>query len=153
MFENLALSAALVMATVLVHFFGILSLLYILRRHGRNFPIQESVLHQGLAILFVLLSLFIIHGLEIWFYALVYFALGALKDFDTALYFSTSTFSSLGYGDVVLLPKWRMLGAIEAPNGLILIAWSTAFLISLMNRMRIMEHDWLERPKSKNEKA
>ena len=100
--------------------------------------------------MFVLLSLFIIHGVEIWFYAVVYFVLGALKDFDTALYFSTSTFSSLGYGDVVLLPRWRMLGAIEAPNGLILIAWSTAFLISLMNRMRIMEHDWLERPKNKN---
>lgn len=150
MFENLALSAILVVATVLVHFFSILGLLNILRRHGRKFPIQESVLHQGLAILFVLLSLFIIHGVEIWFYAVVFLVLGALKDFDTALYFSTSTFSSLGYGDVVLLPRWRILGAIEAPNGLILIAWSTAFLLSLMNRMRIMEHDWLERPKSKN---
>ena len=108
MVENLALSAFLVVATVLVHFFSILSLLYILRRHGRKFPIQESVLHQGLAILFVLLSLFIIHGVEIWFYAIVFVVLGVLKDFDTGLYFSTSTFSSLGYGDVVLLPRWRI---------------------------------------------
>ena len=99
-----------------------------------------------------MLSIFIIHGVEIWLYAVVYFALGALKDFDTALYFSTSTFSSLGYGDVVLLVKWRLLGAIEAPNGLILIAWSTAFLISLMNRLRALEHDWLDQPKAKNQR-
>ena len=150
MFENLALSAGLVVATVVVHFSGILSLLHFLRRHGRKFYVHDSLLHQGLALLFVILSIFLIHGVEIWLYAVVYFALGALKDFDTALYFSTSTFSSLGYGDVVLLPRWRLLGAIEAPNGLILIAWSTAFLISLMSRLRAMEHDWLDRPKSKN---
>ena len=150
MFENLALSAGLVVATVVVHFSGILILLHFLRRHGRKFYVHDSVLHQGLAVLFVMLSIFLIHGVEIWLYAVVYFALGALKDFDTALYFSTSTFSSLGYGDVVLLPRWRLLGAIEAPNGLILIAWSTAFLISLMSRLRAMEHDWLDRPKSKN---
>ena len=150
MFENLALSAVIVAATVAIHFSGILLLLYLLRRHGKKLNVHESVVHQGFAILYVMFSLLTIHGIEIWLYALVYVSLGALKDFDTALYFSTSTFSSLGYGDVVLLPRWRLFGAIEAPNGLILIAWSTAFLISLMSRLRAMEHDWLERtPKTK----
>ena len=81
---------------------------------------------------------------------MAFWAVGGFPEFETALYYSTTTFSSLGYGDVVLLPRWRMFGAIEAPNGLILIAWSTAFLISLMSRLRAMEHDWLERPKIKN---
>jgi hypothetical protein len=102
------------------------------------------VSRQGFVIVVVMLGIFVIHTVEIWLYAVVFLALGALPDFEQALYFSTSTFSSVGYGDLVLSPNWRVFGAIEAPNGLILIAWSTAFLISLMNRLRALEHDWLE---------
>ena len=45
--------------------------------------------------------------------------------------------------------KWRLLGAIEGANGLLLFGWSTAFLFSVTSRMRILEHDWLEPPKSR----
>ena len=144
MIENLALSVVMVTATVTVHFFGLLVLIYLLRRHGRGIRVQHSVARQGFVIVVVMLGIFVIHTVEIWLYALVFLALGALPDFEKALYFSTSTFSSVGYGDLVLSPNWRVFGAIEAPNGLILIAWSTAFLISLMNRLRALEHDWLE---------
>jgi len=144
MIENLALSVVMVTVTVTVHFFGLLVLIYLLRRHGRGIRVQHSVARQGFVIVVVMLGIFVIHTVEIWLYALVFLALGALPDFEKALYFSTSTFSSVGYGDLVLPPNWRVFGAIEAPNGLILIAWSTAFLISLMNRLRALEHDWLE---------
>jgi hypothetical protein len=50
----------------------------------------------------------------------------------------------LGYGDVVLDREWRVFGAIEAANGLILFAWSTAFLLSVMARLKALEHDWLD---------
>jgi hypothetical protein len=144
MIENLALSVVMVTATVTVHFFGLLILIYLLRRHGTGMRVQHSVARQGFLIVVVMLGIFVIHTVEIWLYALVFLTLGALPDFEQALYFSTSTFSSVGYGDLVLAPNWRVFGAIEAPNGLILIAWSTAFLISLMNRLRALEHDWLE---------
>lgn len=144
MIENLALSVVMVTVTVTVHFGGLLALLYLLRRHGTGFRVQQSLARQGLVILLVMLGIFAIHTVEIWLYALVFLALGTLPDFETALYFSTSTFSSVGYGDIVLPVRWRLFGAIEAPNGLILIAWSTAFLISLMSRLRALEHDWLE---------
>lgn len=65
-------------------------------------------------------------------------AVSALPDFESALYFSATSFTTLGYGDVVLDPKWRLFGAIERANGLLLFGWSTAF------RMRALEHDWLE---------
>ena len=47
---------------------------------------------------------------------------------------------------MVLDKGWRLLAAIEGANGLLLFGWSTAFLISIVNRMRALEHDWLERP-------
>ncbi|MDE2383528.1 MAG: two pore domain potassium channel family protein [Alphaproteobacteria bacterium] len=144
MISDLALAVIMVTATVTVHFFGILFLLYLLRQHGGNLKVHHSSFRQGFVILVVMLGIFAIHTVEIWLYAVLYFALGALPNFETALYFSTVTFSSVGYGDVVLSPQWRVFGAIEAPNGLILIGWSTAFLISLMSRLRTLEHDWLE---------
>jgi hypothetical protein len=93
----------------------------------------------------VVLGLVAIHSVEIWLYAAAFWAIGAVGDFETALYFSTVTFTTLGYGDIVLEGNWRLFGAIEAGNGLILFGWSTAFLLSVTSRLRLLEHDWLEK--------
>ncbi len=147
MISNLALATAMVCATVGVHFGGLLILMRILRFRGHRFRAQESVVGQGALIVSVVLGIVAIHTVEIWLYALVYLAIGALGDFETALYFSTVTFASLGYGDITLSPDWRLFGSIEAANGLILFAWSTAFLLSVTSRLRTLEHDWLEHDK------
>jgi hypothetical protein len=149
MIENLALAAAMVCATVTVHFGGLLILLRTLRYRGSRFHAHESILGQVALILTVVLGIFLIHTLEIWFYAVVYHLIGAVQDFEAALYFSTVTFVSLGYGDIVLTKDWRLFGAIEAANGVILFAWSTAFLLSVTSRLRALEHDWLERQEEK----
>ena len=67
-----------------------------------------------------------------------------MPDFEAALYFSTTSFTTIGYGDVVLDKQWRLVSAIEGANGLLLFGWSTAFLFSVISRMRALEHDWLE---------
>lgn len=143
--QNLAVASGMVAVTVTIHFFGLLALLFFLRHRASRFRARESVLGQGALVLFVVFGIFAIHTVEIWLYAAVYFALGALRDFETALYFSTVSFASLGYGDIVLDRDWRLVSAIEAANGVILFAWSTAFLLSVMARLRSLEHDWLER--------
>jgi hypothetical protein len=142
------LAAATVMAglTVTIHFVGILALISVLRRRSGRFADHNDVARQGAVILFVVLVLLAMHAVEIWAYGAAYLALGALPDFETALYFSTTSFTTLGYGDVVLDRQWRLFGAIEGANGLILFGWSTAFLFSVSGRMRTLEHDWLERP-------
>jgi hypothetical protein len=145
MFANLALATLMVAATVTIHFFGLLGLLWLLRRDGRRFRPHESVFGQGALILAIIFGIFAIHTVEIWAYAAVFEALGEFKTFEAALYFSTVTFASLGYGDLSMSPRWRLFGAIEAANGAILLAWSTAFLLSVMARLRTLEHDWLER--------
>jgi Ion channel len=143
--QNLAAASVMVAMTVSIHFFGLLGLLYILRRRGERFHAHESTLGQGALIVFLVFGLFAIHTAEIWLYAAFYYAVGALDDFETALYFSTVAFASLGFGDIVLPRAWRLVSAIEAANGVMLFAWSTAFLLSLMARLRSLEHDWLER--------
>jgi hypothetical protein len=141
---NLGLASLMVALTVTVHFFGLLGLLHMLRGRGHRFKAHQSIAGQGGLILFVVFGIFAIHTVEIWLYAIVFEALGEFKTFETALYFSTVTFASLGYGDVQMSEKWRLFGSIEAANGMILFAWSTAFLLSIMGRLRVLEHDWLD---------
>ncbi len=146
MIANLALAAFMVVLTVTVHFFGLLGLVWFLREHGHRLHPHERWAGQGLSILFVVLGLMAFHTVEIWAYACILLAIGALADFEAALYFSTTSFTTLGYGDVVLDHRWRLFGAIEGANGLLLFGWSTAFLFSITGRLRALEHDWLESP-------
>lgn len=98
-----------------------------------------------MAILFVVFGLFAVHTVEIWLDGVVYhFSLHAFPDFETALCFSTVTFVSLGYGDVILPRDWRLVDAIEAAKAVILLDWSTAFLITVIGRLRALEHEWLD---------
>jgi hypothetical protein len=150
MLANLALATLTVIVTVIFHFAGLVLLLRLLSYRGHGSRAQHSLRGQGLIIIVVVLGIFALTTVEIWFYAVVFLAIGAIGDFEAALYFSTVTFTSLGYGDVVLSPSWRIFGAIEAANGLMLIAWSTAFLLSLMTRLRALEHDWLEAGQHEN---
>lgn len=144
MLHNLALATLMVALTVTTHFVGLLALLRLLRARGSRFRAHESLFGQGALILFVVFGIFAIHTIEIWLYAAAYEFIGAAPDFETALYYSTVTFASLGQGDVILSREWRLFGAIEAANGVILFAWSTAFLLAVMARLRTLEHDWLE---------
>jgi hypothetical protein len=145
MIERLALATLMVGLTVTVHFFGLMALLWMLR--ARVHAVHETWTREGAAIFTVVVGLMLIHAVEVWLYAGCYLALGALSDLETAIYFSTASFTTIGYGDVVLDRKWRLVGAIEGANGLLLFGWSTAFLFSVISRMRALEHDWLERPK------
>ena len=140
---NLAVATFMVAVTFSIHFAGLVGLTALLRHRGREFRRRTSkmgeTLGQGLGILIVVFSLFALHSLQIWLYAFAYMAVGELQQVETAVYFSTSTFTTVGFGDVILSHKWRMLGVAESMNGFLLISWSTAFLVSLTARVRAFE--------------
>ncbi|NMD09174.1 MAG: two pore domain potassium channel family protein [Phyllobacteriaceae bacterium] len=142
---TLVLATIMMTWTVAIHFFGIVFLLRLLSKHSHRVAHLSEVFRQILLLLFAVLGIVALHTAEIWSYALVYLQLGAISDFEPALYFSTVSFTTIGYGDIVLGPQWRILSAIEGANGLILFGWSTAFLISMMGKLRTLEHDWLEK--------
>ena len=144
MLLTFALATFMVGLTVTIHFGGLLGLLWLLRGSGHRFRPQESAAGHGAVTVIVVLGLVGIHTAAGSPYAVAYMGVGALHDFEAALYFSTTSFTTIGYGDVVLDHKWRLVGAIEGANGLLLFGWSTAFLISVTGRMRVLEHDWLE---------
>lgn len=141
--SNLVLAGGMVAVTVLMHFWGLLLLTRIVSQGGRHMRAHESHGRAGILVLLGVFGVFALHTVEIWSYAGLYQILGEAHDFTDALYFSTTAFASLGFGDIVLSPRWRLISAIEAANGVILFAWSTAFLLTLTRRLGVFSHDWL----------
>ncbi|MBW2268951.1 MAG: two pore domain potassium channel family protein [Deltaproteobacteria bacterium] len=83
----------------------------------------------------VVLMMFIAALLETGTWAAVYLAVGAIPDLETALYFSTVTFTTLGYGDITLDRGWRLLASFQAANGTIMFGWTTAIVMTVIHRM------------------
>jgi len=138
---QLLIATGAVAATVLIHLIGLAALLALLRRHRHASKVIVASIVNGLAILLAAFGLFLLHALEIWLWAALYLILDAFPDLEHALYFSTSTYVTIGYGDVVLPIGSRILGVIEGANGIILIGWSTAFFFSIVDRLKLLERD------------
>ena len=58
-----------------------------------------------------------------------------MRDLQSALYFSAVTYTTTGYGDLVLPPDWRLVGAVEAVTGILMCGWSTGFFFAIVNRL------------------
>jgi hypothetical protein len=74
-------------------------------------------------------ALLLLHLAEAIVWALFYVLIGALPDLETAAYFSLTSYTTVGYGDVVLPEAWRLLGPIEAAVGVLMLGWSTGILV------------------------
>jgi len=77
----------------------------------------------------------LLHFAQIVLWALYYEGKGCLPDFETALYFSGVSYSTLGYGDVVLPHEWRMLGPAEGLTGILMCGLSTALFFGIAHRL------------------
>ena len=82
---------------------------------------------------------------SIW--AGVYLMVGAISGLEPALYFSTVTFTTLGYGDITLNESWRLLGSFEAANGVIMFGWTTALIFAFVQRVAAHDQTLAERLK------
>lgn len=132
--QQLLISTLIVSATVVVHLLGLDALQMLLRLHLERFTrwihLDRMVIPLG-----IVLGLFVVHGLEIWLYALVYWKMGMLETLEQALYFSTSSYSTVGETGAILPERWRIVGVLEAINGMLLIGWSTAFLFQILHHL------------------
>jgi hypothetical protein len=77
-------------------------------------------------------TLLLLHLAEAIVWALFLVWIGGLPDLETAMYFSLTSYTTVGYGDVLLPPRWRLLGPIEAAVGVLMLGWSTGILIAVI---------------------
>ena len=76
----------------------------------------------------------LLHLVEIAMWAFFYAWRHALPDMTTALYFSAMTYTTTGYGDVVLPSQWRLVGGVEALTGILMCGWSAAFFFAVVSQ-------------------
>ena len=101
------------------------------RLEKRDFDVKAILLMGVMA-----LSLFVLHVLEIWAFALFYMAVDAIHSLEEALYYSASAYATLGYTADYFPQEWRLLGASEGLAGFLMLGWSTAFLVHNINKLR-----------------
>lgn len=131
MLEKVLFGCLLVVITVVLHAVGFDALLRAIMRDALAasgfWPIMRTVV--GLTI-----SLIVIHLTEIAVWGLFYFWQGCFPDADTAFYFSGITYTTVGYGDLVLPQQWRMLAPLEAITGILMCGLSTGLFFALVSR-------------------
>lgn len=142
MLIQLLLASFMALVTTVTHLVGLAILVRVLRSHNHIFA-GLKILPLTL-LLTAAIGILAIHTIEIWTYAWLYDGLGCFRGLEDALYFSTVTYASIGYGDLLLPHQWRLVGAIEGAVGVIMLGLSTAFLVSLLTRLRLLSHDWLK---------
>ncbi|WP_300541077.1 potassium channel family protein [Maricaulis sp.] len=145
MLQAFLLSAVMVVITTAIHMTGLLGLMALTGKHRSRVDSPGHRIELALFILAIVLGVFLIHALEVFVFALAFLALGEIASFETAVYFSLSTFTTLGMGDIVLDSHWRILVAVEALIGFLMIGWSTAFLVYVLGKLRTLERAWFVR--------
>ena len=101
---------------------------------------RKSRAVQTLAVLVIALFwLLLVLTLSIWSWAGVYLYIGLFDRLETALYFAIVSFTTVGYGDVVIDENWRLLAGMTATNGLLVFGLFTAFLVEILDVVRFRQ--------------
>jgi hypothetical protein len=75
---------------------------------------------------------------EAGLFAAFYFVIDAFNDWNTSFYFSLVSYATVGYGDVTLPQHWRLIGGVEGLVGALMVGWSVAVLVAVLQRLRGM---------------
>lgn len=96
-----------------------------------RYPTFYMLTHSVSAVLILLIG----HVLQVMMWAALYYdAWGEFGSFGNALYFSLASFTTLGANELTLPPSHRLIGAFESAAGMMMFGWSTALLVSVVQR-------------------
>jgi hypothetical protein len=136
--EKLLIALAVMFLCTFIHaVFMIVGYEFVDHRRAKMSPVRQVFRRTFLIWLFIMwMFLGICVEASVW--ALMYLynpAITMLPDAQSAFYFSMVTYTSLGYGDIVLIGDWRILSAFQAANGVIIFGWTTALIFYFIQRI------------------
>ena len=135
MFKLLLLIFLHVSACVAIHGLGMILGLRCLGRLSPRHHIHFSLPAMFWILIRIVYGLLVLHLLQIMVWAGCYHLSGIFPDFATSFYYSATSYSTVGYGDVIAPGNWRIIGAIEAVTGILMFGWSTGVLFSAANHL------------------
>ena len=134
MLLNIGIAVFMLVVTTAIHAVGMVLALHAIQKYE-----GESSKHPRLSRIYrvsgIILLMFLASIMEVLVWASTFLALNAIQGLEKALYFSMVTFTTLGYGEIVLDEQWRLLASFEAANGIIMFGWSTAIVIAVVQNV------------------
>jgi hypothetical protein len=132
MISVILMGFTLLAATVSVNALGLAALIRLLQRTTAATP--QTLWPVTWLLVRTAWALILIHGIGIALWAAAYLLLGVFPTAESAFYFSGVTYTTVGYGDLVLPPHWRMLGPLEGMTGILMCGLSGAFFFAVVMR-------------------
>ena len=121
--------------TIFVHVLPLGATVTIVRREKRLGQAGASFWSDFAIVALIILISLVAHLIEIALWAAVFMICGEFHEFGMAYYHSAVNYTTLGYGDLIMSPKWRLLGPLEAANGILMFGVSTAMIFTLILRL------------------
>jgi hypothetical protein len=135
MFSELLIALSIVAICVVIHTAGLVLFAQFLIDRFPKLDRVAAMTRQMVTLIFVFAVVITLHLVEAGLWAIFYYVRGLFDDFETAFYFSLVTYGTIGFGDVVLPQRWRLLSGIEGISGVLLCGLSAAFIFAVINAL------------------
>ena len=130
----LAVGAGAILCTILIHALALSAVVNFFRREIRLG--RTGIYLRDLAIVVLVISFSVLaHAIEVAVWALLFIICGEFQQFGAAYYHSAVNYSTLGYGDMIMSPSWKLLGPLEAADGSLMFGVSTAMIFTVILRL------------------
>jgi hypothetical protein len=138
MFAQLVVAAITYACTIAIHAIVMLGIVRMAQRIAVRTSAHPSVLLVGMMVATVSV-LSAAHVVEVMVWALVYAIVGVAPAGTGVMYFAFVNYTTLGYGDIIPVDRWRLLGPMTAMNGILLFGWSTAVIFDVLRKTLAQE--------------
>jgi len=130
----IAASVILILLTLSLQCAGVAVLILWLRRVTAAEIHKGSLIEAGVLVMQTTIAVMLLHGAVMLLWA-GFFRCVCFRSWETAVYFSGTSYTTVGYGDVVLPQQWRLLGPIEGMLGVLMCGISVSLLFALVTRL------------------
>jgi len=134
MLINIAITIVMIIVTTAVHAGGMMLAVHLLKARSRKEKKQWYQLPM-FAVSGIVILMFCVSLIESFVWAIPYLVLNVIDSIEKAIYFSMVTYTTVGYGDVVLPATWRLLSSFQAANGIIMFGWTTAIVMTAIREI------------------
>ena len=133
LFSKLLIAWILMALCVTIHCVGLALAFRFVKRSARS--MEGHFWHATFRLIGIAGWTLGLHLLQIAVWAFYFAAKGAMPDLASAFYFSAVTYTTTGYGDLVLPQEWRLVGGVEALTGILMCGLSTGFFFAVLARI------------------
>ena len=141
----LVVGAGAVACTIFIHALALAAAINLVRNERRAGRAGSGALIDLAIVALVISFAFVAHLIEIALWAVLLVICGEFQEFGNAYYHSAVNYTTLGYGDLLLTPSWRLLGPLEATNGALMFGVSAAMVFAVIQRLVLARFEDLRR--------